>query len=126
VTAPVFVYGTFLGGAPQGALLAGHERRPASVRGRLYDMPAGYPALGARVREGDGAVHGELVMRVDENRLRLLDRYDGVDEGLYQRVERDVDVGLRRVRAWVFVMDHPEWKGGRLLPEGRWRKIRAR
>lgn len=126
MTTSLFVYGTLLGGAPQGALLARHERQPASLRGRLYHLPAGYPALDAQPQAGDPAVHGELVMRVDEARLRLIDRYEGVDEGLYRRVERDVDLGLRRIRAWVYVMDHPERRGGRLLTDGRWRRVRAR
>ncbi len=122
----LFVYGTLMGGAPQGALLVGLERRAASLRGRLYDLPAGYPALAALREDGDGPVHGELVLGLDEGRLGLLDRYEGVDEGLYRRVERDVDLGLRRLRAWVYVMDHPTRRGGRLVTDGRWRGVRRR
>ncbi len=71
-------------------------------------------------------MHGELVREVDEARLRLLDQYEGVAEGLYRRVQRDVDLGLRRERAWVYVMDHPVRRGGRLLTEGRWRRVMVR
>ena len=122
----LFVYGTLMGGAPQGALLVGLEHRPASLRGRLYDLPAGYPALCSEQQAGDGPVHGQLVIGVDATRMRLLDQYEGVEEGLYRRVERDVDLGLRRVKAWVYVMDDPMRRGGRRLVDGRWRRIRAR
>ncbi len=122
----LFVYGTLMGGAPQGALLAGLTRHRASLRGRLYHLPAGYPAVDASLQDGDGLVHGELVREVDEARLRLLDQYEGVAEGLYRRVQRDVDLGLRRERAWVYVMDHPVRRGGRLLTEGRWRRVMVR
>lgn len=113
----LFVYGTLLGGAPQGALLAGRTRTRATVRGTLYALPAGYPAL---VLQGQGVVHGEVVDGLDARLMALIDRYEGVDEGLYERVEVDVDVGLRRERAFTYVMAHPERRGGRRVPEGRW------
>jgi gamma-glutamylcyclotransferase (GGCT)/AIG2-like uncharacterized protein YtfP len=116
----LFVYGTLMGGAPQGSLLAGKTRTRASVRGTLYALPAGYPAL---VLVGDGEVHGELVDEVDERVLSLIDQYEGVDEGLYERVEVDVDVGLRRHRAYTYVMRAPERRGGRVVADGRWRWV---
>jgi gamma-glutamylcyclotransferase (GGCT)/AIG2-like uncharacterized protein YtfP len=119
----LFVYGTLMGGAPQGALLAGLRRSPATVRGRLYAMPAGYPAL---VLGGAARVSGELVQGVDPNRLVVLDRYEGVDDGLYERVQVEVDVGLERVSAEAYVMDHPERRGGRLVADGRWRRVARR
>lgn len=116
----LFVYGTLMGGAPQGALLAGRHRVKATVRGSLFALPAGYPALRPG---GDGVVHGELVEGVDERVLALVDRYEGLDEGLYERIELDVDVGLKRERAWVYVMRHPERRGGRRVPDGRWKWV---
>ncbi len=116
----LFVYGTLLGGAPQGALLAGRHRAKASVRGTLYALPAGYPAL---VLRGEGEVHGELIEGLDARLMALLDQYEGVAEGLYQRVQLDVDVGLHRERAWAYVMRAPERRGGREIPDGRWRSV---
>jgi len=116
----LFVYGTLQRGQPQGALLAPCRRVPASTRGVLWGLPAGYPAL---VPEGSEPVHGELVEPVDERLLGLLDHYEGVAEGLYRRVEIEVDVGLRRHVAWAYVMDHPEDRGGRRIPDGRWRGV---
>ncbi len=118
----LFVYGTLMEGESQAGLLGGLARRPATVRGTLWDLPAGYPALGP----GSDVVHGEVISGVDERRLAVLDAYEGVDEGLYQRVEIDVHVGLRLEAAWVYVMDDPRLRGGRKVPSGRWHATRRR
>ena len=57
---------------------------------------------------------------VDPRMFQLLDRYEGVDEGLYRRTPIDVVVGLRTFGALAYVMDAPERRGGILLPKGRW------
>jgi gamma-glutamylcyclotransferase (GGCT)/AIG2-like uncharacterized protein YtfP len=93
------------------------------VRGALWRLPAGYPAL---CLEGDDLVHGELVDAPDPRRLALLDRYEGVDEGLYRRARVEVVVGLRPMSAWAWVMEDPRARGGRRLPDGRWRSLRRR
>ena len=103
-------------------LLAGLRRVNATTRGTLWDLPAGYPALGP----GEGLVHGELVDPPDDRLLRALDGYEGVQEGLYRREAVDVTVGLRAVRAWAYVMDDPSRHGGRRLPHGRWKRVRRR
>jgi gamma-glutamylcyclotransferase (GGCT)/AIG2-like uncharacterized protein YtfP len=114
----VFVYGTLMRGMPQGALLAHLPREDAWMHGRLYRMPAGYPAI---VPGGGGRVYGELVRDVDERLMAVLDRYEGVAEGLYVREERDVLVGLLRRPAFVWIGVDPVRRGGRLLKTGRWR-----
>lgn len=113
----LFVYGTLMGGQPQGALLGRFRRLPAHVKGSLFRMPAGYPAV--RLDEG-GQVHGELVLGVDARTLSVLDHYEGVDEGLYARVPCDVVVGLRREPAELYVMADPARRGGVPIPSGRW------
>jgi len=120
----VFVYGTLRADGSHGGLLARHEHLPARVRGHLYDLPAGYPALVAD--EAAGWVHGELIRAVDPRLLGLLDHYEGVDEGLYRRVVLRVHLGLRAESAWTWVMDHPERRGGRPVASGRWRPARRR
>ena len=88
---PLFVYGTLLQGQPSDGYLASRRIRAATVRGRLFRVPAGYPAL---VLDPDGApIHGELVMDVDPGLLMVLDLFEGVRDGLYQRVP--VSVALR-------------------------------
>ena len=81
---PLFVYGSLMQGQPADGYLAGRRVRAATVRGRLYRVPAGYPAL---VLDPDGAaIEGELIMDPDPGLLMVLDLYEGVRDGLYQRV----------------------------------------
>ncbi len=114
----LFVYGTLMRGQSQGALLAHLPRVDARIRGRLYRMPGGYPAL---VPGEGGEVYGELIRGVEPRLWPLLDRYEGVDEGLYRREHHDVLVGLLRHAAVVYVGVEPLRHGGVLLPDGRWR-----
>ena len=114
----LFVYGTLMEAEAQAGLLAGMRRVPARVQGRLFRMPAGYPAL---VLGPEAWVHGELVDLTEPRRLPILDTYEGVEEGLYERVQVPVWIGLRTLDAWTWVMTDPEGQGGIALPSGRWR-----
>jgi len=118
VNLPLFVYGTLLADSPQAGLLTGLLRRPATTTGLLYRLPAGYPAL---VPGATGEVKGELVMAPGP-RLAFLDRYEGVSEGLYQRVVIPVAAGGSRTEAWAYVMPDAGARGGRLLRANRWRQ----
>lgn len=118
---PLFVYGTLRSDASEGAMLGDRRRESATVRGQLFVMPAGYPAVSLA---GNDVVHGELVFGVDEGILSVLDLYEGTNEGLYRRVEVTCTSGLRAVRAVAYVMDDPKRIGGRYLPKGRWRAPR--
>lgn len=117
----LFVYGTLMAGEPQGGLLKRFAREEASVPGRLYRLPQGYPALQpAQVGQGS-RVFGELVRGVDPRLIPVLDQYEGVAEGLYRRIRVDVTSGLRTWPAWAWVMDDPPARGGVRIPKGRWR-----
>ena len=120
---PLFVYGTLMTGGERAELLRGLERRIGSVRGTLFDLPAGYPAL---VLDGTGRVHGEVVEAPDARLLALLDLYEGVADGLYDRVSVDAKVGLRTERAWTYVLDAARARNGRIVRGGRWRSPRRR
>jgi gamma-glutamylcyclotransferase (GGCT)/AIG2-like uncharacterized protein YtfP len=114
----IFVYGTLMAGRAAAGLLGAGERRAATLRGDLFRMPAGYPAVklgGMRV------VHGELVAVPDPRVFSVLDQYEGVGEGQFRRIRADVVVGLRTLDAWVYVMENPHLRGGLPLPEGRWK-----
>lgn len=111
---PLFAYGTLLSDSPQAGLLTGLARRPATTFGQLFRMPAGYPAL---VPGLNGEVHGELVSDPGP-RLSLLDRYEGVSEGLYERVVIPVLAGGARLEAWSYVMPDAARRGGRLVRTG--------
>jgi gamma-glutamylcyclotransferase (GGCT)/AIG2-like uncharacterized protein YtfP len=123
MTASLFVYGTLLTGERTAGLLSDCPRQPARIRGLLYRLPAGYPAVRLG---GDGLVHGELVTGFDQRRLGVLDHYEGVDQGLYRRVEVTALCGLERVQAWAWVMDDPYLRGGVLMEAGRWKPGRRR
>lgn len=105
-------------GGGQGGLLAGCSRRKATIRGELFRMPPGYPALRWG---GDQVVHGELVELRDPAMLTVLDAYEGVGQGLYQRAVHPVSIGVRPVPAWVYVMRDPASNGGVPIVSGRWR-----
>lgn len=119
----LFVYGTLKSGERQAGLLRGLPRREGRIRGRLYHLPAGYPAL---TLDGTDDIFGELVAPPDERLLALVDHYEGIDSGLYRRVVVPVRIGLRTERAWVYEMPTAPTAGGRYLPDGRWRSLRAR
>ena len=118
----LFVYGTLMSGQAQAGLLGSCRRTAATARGTLWDLPAGYPALS----DGDGVVHGELVELDNPAVLTLLDRYEGVDEGLYHREQIEVVVGLRRVSAFAYRMANPRLRGGLPVTSGRWKAPRSR
>jgi gamma-glutamylcyclotransferase (GGCT)/AIG2-like uncharacterized protein YtfP len=120
---PLFVYGTLCSGEDQATLLGASPRRKAFVKGELYLLPAGYPAL---VLGGPDPVHGELVELQDERLFRLVDQYEGVDEGLFARVQCDVRMGLRTERAWVYTLDAGRARTGLRLRDGRYRSVRRR
>lgn len=110
MTLPFFVYGTLRPGEPNhDVFLRGRtlKEEPATLNGALlYDGP-GYPYV---VEEPGARVRGELITARPEeyaDLLRALDRLEdyapGDPRNLYERVEREVLTGSRRVRAWVYV-----------------------
>lgn len=115
----LFVYGTLQRGQPHAALLSDCRcLGPARIRGTLYALPEGFPAADAG---GTGVVEGELyeLPPYADLLLRMLDEYEGVDEGLFER--RRVKVGGRE--AWTYVAGpalRPALAGRTPLPGGRW------
>lgn len=116
----LFVYGSLLSGGGTG-FLAGLDASPARVRGRLYRMPHGYPAL--VLDDEAGWVTGELVVLDGEHRLTVLDHYEGVSRGLYARVPVRVASAGRTRGAWAYTMSDAQIRSrkGVALPSGRWR-----
>ena len=122
----LFVYGTLLRGGRDAGLLADLEPRSARVRGALYLLPAGYPAL--RTDRGGRWIHGELVALDDPRRLRLLDLNRGVGQGLFTRAVLPVaaDDG-RSTTAWAYVVAAPALRRAkaRRLQIDHWRRMRG-
>jgi gamma-glutamylcyclotransferase (GGCT)/AIG2-like uncharacterized protein YtfP len=145
----VFVYGTLKRGERnhysfcKGMLHA----REATVRGRLYGLPFGFPALvvpkvsvlavgttdyladaerqrssvPATVPIRESQVHGELLTFDDPlERLPALDSLEGFRPGektLYRRVLIAAWTEVETVSAWVYAIERPS---GQRLPGGRW------
>ena len=111
----LFVYGTLRSGGGAAGLLRGCRLvGPGAVAGTLYDLGA-YPAL---VPGGAGRVEGE-VWRCPADALARLDEYEGVAEGLFERVE----VEAAGVPSWTYVAGAlllPRLAPGWRIPSGRW------
>ena len=111
----LFVYGTLMRGQSNHALVASAARiERATVRGLLFGLPAGYPAL----IEGEGIVYGELCFFDDLAAiLPDIDEYEG---SLYRRIRCEATTeGGDRHSAWCYVTDRaPE--GAWPIPSGRW------
>ena len=107
----LFVYGTLLEGGSNAGLLAGLPRKTASIAGRLWMAPAGYPALVV----GPGAtIAGELV-EVDAARLAVLDVLEGVPN-LYTRAKHDVQSKGGTISAFVYTVTEQEARARNYRP----------
>jgi len=115
----LFVYGTLRSGEAQHGLVAHLTATDAKTRGTLYHLSAGYPALQLK---GESWVHGQILTAPDPRLLQILDVYEGVHEGLFQRVTTEALIGLVRHEVWVYAMKNPLRHKGKIIPGGRWRR----
>jgi gamma-glutamylcyclotransferase (GGCT)/AIG2-like uncharacterized protein YtfP len=125
----VFVYGTLKPGEEnyQG-YCAGKviNATKAIARGKLYDLPMGYPAM----IPGDSPVQGYLLSFADSGVLKELDELEDYyptkpeSEILYyrQQIETYNLQGQSLGLAWVYFMSSEKVThfGGRILPDGWW------
>lgn len=113
----VFVYGTLKHGQRNNRLLSGLNWITASVRGELYLMPAGYPALVIGVKE-PGTVHGHL-FTVPDDVMPVLDQLECVSSGLYARTTVFAEVGeaLIEAHAYTMTMEQVRSRGGTRIGE---------
>lgn len=126
----VFVYGTLKpGGRYWSRFCEGKVGEPveAKVRGHLYDLPAGYPAL---VAGGEDWAQGYILGFRSEADFAEVDRLEGYDpwgpvsENDYQRirVESFTPEGEPIGPVWTYVMDGAKVHGlgGVLMEDGDW------
>ena len=136
-TLPVFVYGTLKPGeANYPSYCSGRVNRivTARARGRLFDLPVGYPAA---VAEGHDRswIAGYLLLFADGSALKDLDRLEDYQPGRrpeaneYQRrfVPVSSPLGDALGHAWAYFMlpERVQGYGGRLLSAGNWRSRTA-
>lgn len=103
---PLFVYGTLVDTRFTSFLL---EHAVASVEARLPGFEAvtfegfDYPTV---LASEDGATEGRLYRGLGEEDFERLDAYEGVLEGLYQRVRVEVEPSDRdgTEPAWVYLV----------------------
>lgn len=101
--ARVFVYGTLLGEEQVREVLGRVPRsRPAMLRGFRRVAHPGGPWFVAE-RDEMSVIEGRVLEGVSGGGLDRLDRYEGVSEGLYERVAAKVEVAGRGLDAWVYV-----------------------
>ncbi|NNV05092.1 gamma-glutamylcyclotransferase [Geobacillus sp. C56-T2] len=114
-TINVFVYGTLRIGGRNHRLIANYVQsvRKVTVKGRLFHLPAGYPAM----VDGNGTVHGEMFELSDpEAVLALLDQLEGYhgpgELNHYERitvVATDADGNTYTCYAYVYPQEQEEW-----------------
>ena len=127
----VFVYGSLREGFWNfQRLLKGkvNSITSAEIKGILYHLPEGYPA----VIEGDGNVKGEVVELVDDDLLVKLDNlecYRGEGQNnLYDRKNIKVRLeGGEDIYCWVYFYNRGNFQhlkeNGVLITDGDWKKF---
>ena len=123
----IFVYGSLRQGAGRDGLLAAFPRRSGGVRGRIYRLPAGEPAL-----EPDpeaALIRGEVVELQVPGMLRVLDLIRAGPNRVMERrrVQVIVDLGPE-LAAWAFVLRRGEARRRGLLQMSArdWRDLSPR
>lgn len=114
----LFVYGTLRSGQTARSLIVPHvlSFEPATIRGKIYAFPMGYPGL----VDGDGEVKGELMRLTDlAAAFALLDAYEGAD---FLRTLKPVRrAGGAELPAWVYVLADPgAVRLAEPIPDGDW------
>ena len=107
----LFVYGTLRRGG--GIASFGRVIGPDKIEGELYDLNA-FPGF----IQGEGKVVGELV-EIPTEMLSLLDRYEGVEGGLYRRIRVMTESGQE---AWVYELTGVPVQGLQKIESGDWFK----
>ncbi len=128
----IFVYGTLMQGFPNHELfLAGQylERRPGYIKGRLYHLNYGFPAI----TDGNGEVKGEIyLVKNMEKLLPALDYLEDYNqpgqEDLYKREKRETrDAKGNIILCYVYIWPRDRLaeldKIGTHIAHGDWAKF---
>jgi gamma-glutamylcyclotransferase (GGCT)/AIG2-like uncharacterized protein YtfP len=116
----LFVYGTLRRGGPAHDRLAGCEHvGEGKVGGVLYDIDGRFPAL---LHYGETPVYGEI-WRCPAELLLQLDRFEGVDSGLFRRRGIEVETERGEVPCWTYTAGPAlsrKLQPDRRIRSGRW------
>lgn len=110
----LFVYGTLLRGEEREGLVSQFEARAAITLGKLWRVPAGYPALQFSM-EGT-PISGEVLTISGSPVLSVLDLYEGVGEGLYDRIRLPIQTDKGTEQAWAYVMSPVQLRRAGCIP----------
>jgi gamma-glutamylcyclotransferase (GGCT)/AIG2-like uncharacterized protein YtfP len=110
----LFVYGTLLRGEDREGLVSQFDVRTAVTLGKLWRVPAGYPALQFSM-EGK-PIAGEVLTLDGPSVLSVLDLYEGVREGLYDRIRLPVQTDKGTEQAWAYVMSSTQLRRAGCVP----------
>jgi gamma-glutamylcyclotransferase (GGCT)/AIG2-like uncharacterized protein YtfP len=114
----LFVYGTLRSGQTARSLIVPHvvKFEPATIRGKIYAFPMGYPGL----VEGDGEVKGELMTITDlAAAFALLDAYEGAD--FVRLLKMVTNAEGQGEAAWVYYLSDPGTVHlAEPIPDGDW------
>lgn len=128
----VFVYGTLKPGGHYWAQFCEgkvSEATPAMVKGLLFHLPMGYPAL--CIDHTDCWAHGFILTLTNEAALAGFDFLEGYhatrseNKNEYQRVRFDALTGNKqKLNVWTYVMkvEKIDALGGTPVPGGNWQQ----
>ena len=110
----LFVYGTLMRGEDREGLVSQFEARTAVMMGKLWRVPAGYPALQFSLK--GKPIAGEVLTLDGPSVLSVLDLYEGVREGLYDRIRLPIQTELGTEKAWAYVMSSAQLRRAGCVP----------
>lgn len=103
-----------------------HSIEKGTIKGELYHLPAGYPA----VATGDDQIYGEVYTLSHNKHLKsidLLEGYTGNPEvDIYKREKRTVTLSDGTTTdCWVYIYmdEHYVKKNGKYINHGNWAKF---
>jgi gamma-glutamylcyclotransferase (GGCT)/AIG2-like uncharacterized protein YtfP len=110
----LFVYGTLLRGEDREGLVNQFDVRTAVTSGKLWRVPAGYPALQFSM-EGN-PIAGEVLSLDGTSVLSILDLYEGVRDGIYDRIRIPIQTDIGTEQAWAYVMSSAQLRRAGCVP----------
>ena len=97
----MFVYGTLVTESTRAML----NVEAKNIQNATLD---GYRKEGLNVIKTDNRKVPGIIFDVDNRELARLDRYEGLDHGMYHRLLLDVEVGGKKQKAYVYQLTYTD------------------